>query len=68
MKALTKIGIVKQLHNLLLKNKNRILTIDIEYPKYKLMQISSNGSSLSKSYTNEIITITLSPKKGFRYD
>jgi hypothetical protein len=68
MKTLSKLGIVKQLNNLLLKNKNRILTIDIKWPEYQPCTMNSNGSSIYKAITNETITITLSPKKGFRHE
>ena len=63
MKKLSRIKIVKQINNYLIKNKNRIDKINFKFPEYKLIQISSDGSSISKANTDESIIITLKPKR-----
>jgi len=63
----SRIKYIKQINDYLIKNKNRIKSVDLDYSKFRPIQFSSDGSCILEPISDEIITIKLKPKNR-RYD
>lgn len=58
-----KIRCIKSLSAYLLKNRGRIISVDMTRPILRLIQTSSNGNEITIPTTDEIITIKLKPMR-----
>jgi len=64
MPKISRVKIIKQINNYLMKNKHRIISAEVKQPEYKLIELNSDGSRIYEPMTSELLTITLKPKNG----
>lgn len=63
MKKIAKKDLIKQIKEMLDRNRIRITSVSFIPPEYKIVELHSDGKLIEQAITDETLTITFKPKK-----